>query len=69
MHLDLDVLDPSVIAGLHLPGDRRLQRRGAAAHAAPRWPSAATVIGIEVTELPGPEAAEIAAGCIAPLFS
>ena len=30
IHLDLDVLDPSVVDGLRLPGPRRLQRRGAA---------------------------------------
>ncbi len=68
IHLDLDVLDPSVLDGFGFPvpggfsaeGLRRILAEVAAV---------ATVVGIEVTSCPGPEAAELAAGCVAPLVS
>jgi arginase len=68
VHLDLDVLDPSVVEGFGhpVPGgfsaeglERMLAEVGSVAH----------VIGLEVTGCPGTEAAAVAAACVAPLLA
>ncbi len=68
VHLDLDVLDPSVIDGFGFPVPGGFSAEGLRRMLA-EVADVATVIGIEITGCPSPAAAAIAAGCVAPLLS
>lgn len=67
IHLDLDVLDPSVVDGFGFPVPGGFSAEGLRRMLA-EVADVADVIGIEVTSCPSPEAAQIAAGCVAPLL-
>ena len=68
IHLDLDVLDPSVADGFGFPVPGGFSAEGLRRMLA-EVAEVATVIGIEVTGCPGPQAAQIAAGCVAGLLT
>jgi len=68
VHLDLDVLDPSVVEGFGFPAPGGFSAAGLERILA-EVARAATVVGIEITGCPSAEAAEIAAGCVAPLVT
>ena len=68
VHLDLDVLDPSVLDGFPFPVPGGFSAEGLRRILA-EVAGVATVVGIEVTSCPGPAAAELAADCVAPLVS
>lgn len=67
VHLDLDVLDPSVVEGFGFPVPGGFSAEGLKRMLA-EVAGVATVIGVEVTGCPSAEAAEVAAGCVAPLL-
>jgi arginase family enzyme len=67
IHLDLDVLDPSVVDGFGFPVPGGFSAEGLRRMLA-EVAGVADVIGIEVAGCPSPEAARIAAGCIGPLL-
>lgn len=67
IHLDLDVLDPSVVDGFGFPVPGGFSAEGLRRMLA-EVAGVATVIGIEVTSCPSPEAARLAAGCVVPLL-
>ena len=67
VHLDLDVLDPSVVDGFAFPVPGGFSAEGLRRMLA-EVDEVATVIGIEITGCPSPEAAALVAGCIAPLL-
>ena len=52
MHLDLDVLDPAAMPGLHWPGRRAGSATAACGRCSPRSARVANVIGVEITNLP-----------------
>jgi arginase family enzyme len=66
IHLDLDVLDPSVVDGFGFPAPGGFSAEGLRRMLA-EVARAANVVGIEVTGCPGVEAAAIAADCVAPI--
>ena len=68
IHLDLDVLDPSVVDGFCFPVPGGFSAEGLRRMLA-EVAQVASVVGIEVTSCPGPQAAELAATCVAPLLS
>ena len=68
VHLDLDVLDPSVVDGFPFPVPGGFSAEGLRRMLA-EVAGVATVVGVEVTSCPGPEAAQLAASCVEPLFS
>ncbi len=68
VHLDLDVLDPSVVEGFAFPAPGGFSGGGLARLLA-EVADVAEVIGVEVTGCPGEEAAATAAGILAPLLS
>lgn len=68
IHLDLDVLDPSVVEGFFAPVPGGFSAEGLRRILA-EVAEVATVVGIEITSCPGPQAADLAAGCVAPLVS
>ncbi len=67
VHLDLDVLDPSVIDGFGFPVPGGFSAEGLARMLA-EVAEVAQVIGIEITGCPSPADAPVAAGCVAPLL-
>lgn len=68
IHLDLDVLDPSVVEGFGFPVPGGFSAEGLERMLA-EVARSATVAGIEIAGCPGAEAAELAAGCVAPLLA
>jgi arginase family enzyme len=68
IHLDLDVLDPSVVDGFGFPVPGGFSAEGLERMLA-EVARAAEVVGIEITGCPGEAAAEIAAGCVQPLVA
>ena len=67
VHLDLDVLDPSVVDGFAFPVPGGFSAEGLRRMLA-EVDEVATVIGIEITGCPSPESAAMVAGCVAPLL-
>jgi arginase len=67
VHLDLDVLDPRVMPGLHWPVEGGFSDGGLRTLLA-EVAEAATVIGLEVTDLPAPALARRVATMVEPLL-
>jgi arginase family enzyme len=63
VHLDADVLDPSVVDGLGFPAPGGFSAEGLQRMLA-EVAAAATVVGLQVTACPGPQAADLVAGCL-----
>ena len=70
MHLDLDVLDPSVMPGTAYPAPGGSSAEGLRDACSRDVAAAATVIGIEVTGCPSASGAQVArvAALLAPLL-
>lgn len=68
VHLDLDVLDPSVVAGFGFPAPGGFSAEGLERMLA-EVAQVASVVGIEITGCPGEAAAAVAAGCVRPLLT
>ena len=67
VHLDLDVLDPGVMPGLHWPVEGGFSDGGLRTLLA-EVAGAARIIGIEVTDLPAPALARRVATIVEPLL-
>jgi len=67
VHLDLDVLDPGVMPGLHWPVEGGFSDGGLRTLLA-EVAEAADIIGVEVTDLPAPALARRVATIVEPLL-
>jgi arginase len=67
VHLDLDVLDPSVMPGLHWPAEGGLSDGGLRTLLA-EVAEAADVVGVEITDFPAPALARRVATIVEPLL-
>jgi arginase len=67
VHLDLDVLDPRVMPGLHWPGEGGFSDGGLRTLLA-EVAEAADVIGVEITDFPAPALARRVATMVEPLL-
>jgi arginase len=68
VHLDLDVLDPAFMPGLHWPVDGGLSDGGLRTLLA-EVADAATIVGVEITDLPAPALARRITTVIEPLIA